>query len=250
VKFVSLFGLSIMMLVCGGCAVKNPHPVGSFERADFFAEHGHDLEAVSAFESFLRHHPTDDLAAEAQYRKAQEYMALAEFPLAAVEFQILRKDYPTSPLVEGALFREGEAYLFQVGRVERDLTGALEARRHFLNFSQEYPSSSYMPQVVEHMQEISDLVVRKRLGQVKVYHQLAREKAVAKVLDQVIETEGGSTLMPEVLWERGQAAERLDDPDTAVEMYEKLLAQYPDHEFQARAAAALSRLNEPDSEES
>ncbi len=246
-----LFGVLLAAaLLSGGCAGKNPYPTGSFERAVFFAEQGKDLEAVGAFESFVRHNPTDSLAAEAQYRKAMVYMETHEYPLAAVEFQILRKDYPTSPLVEDALFEEGKAYLFQVGRVERDLTGAYEARLHFLNFSQEYPGSEHMDEVVGYMQDISDLMVRKRLEQVKVYGQLKRYSAVALVLDDVLREEAGSSLIPRVMWERALAAERLDDPDTAADMYEKLIQQYPDSEYRQWAAEALRKLDEQDSDDS
>jgi len=239
--FVLLLG---MLLLNAGCAGHNPHPSGTFDRAAFYAENGKDLEAIAAFESFVRHNPTDSLAAEAQYLKAMTYMEMREYPLAAVEFQIMRKDYPTSPFVEDALFEEGKAYLFQVGRVERDITGAYEARLHFLTFSQQYPSSRYMPEVVGYMEEISDLLVTKRLEQVKIYGQLRRYDAIAIVLDDLITEESVSSLMPRVMWERAVVAERLDDPDTAAEMYETIISRYPNGEYRDRAADALRALDE------
>lgn len=239
-----LFGLLLAAsLLSAGCAGRNPYASGSFERGVYFADNGKNLEAVGSFESFIRQNPTDSLAAEAQYRKAMTYMEMEDYPLAAVEFQIMRKDYPTSPFVEDALFAEGKAYLFQVDRVERDITGAHEARLHFLKFSQEYPGSRYMPEVVDYMQQISDLMVRKRLGQVKVYDQLKRYRAIAIVLDDVLKEEAGSTLIPQVMWERARVAERLEDPDTAAAMYESLVGQYRDGEYAERAAAALRELD-------
>ena len=78
-------------------------------------------------------------------------MELEEFPLAAVEFQILRKDYPTSPRVEDAAFEEGIAYFEEVGRIQRDITGAVEAREHFREFARQYPGS-------RHLEAVRDLV--------------------------------------------------------------------------------------------
>jgi len=172
------------------------------------------------------------------------YMEMQEYPLASVEFQIMRKDYPTSPFVEDALFEEGKAYLLQVGRVERDLTGAYEARLHFLSFSQTYPDSKYMPEVVAYMQEISDLMVAKRIEQVKIYGQLKRYSAIAIVLDDLMVDEAGSSLIPEVMWRRAKVAERLDDPDTAADMYEKLISLGDGNEFHNRAVSALRKLDE------
>ena len=217
-----------MLLGLAACGASNPHPVGSYERGVFFADQGKDIEAVAALESYIRKNPTDSLTAEAQYLKGMTYMEMGEYPLAGVEFQILRKDYPTSNRVEDALFQEGVAYFNQVGKVQRDITGAHEARLHFLKFSQEYPNSSHMAEVVEYMEEISDLMVRKRLEQVKVYKQLHRHEAVAITLDDVLIEEAGSSYIPDVMWERAQAAQRLDDPDTEARMYERLVSEYPE----------------------
>lgn len=241
--------LLVVVSGLGGCGASNPHPNGSYERGAFFAEQGKDLEAVAALESYIRFNPTDSLAAEAQYLKAMTYMEMGEYPLAAVEFQILRKDYPISDRVESALFQEGVAYLNQVGRVQRDITGAYEARLHFLKFSQEYPNSEHMPEITAYMADISDLMVEKRLEQIKIYQQLKRYDAVAITLDDVLAEEAGSRLIPDVLWERAKVAERLEDPDTAADMYERLIDQYSDSRYGGRAAKALKKLDDDESDE-
>lgn len=241
--------LAAGVIVMSGCAAKNPYANGTFDRATFFAEQGKEVEAVSAFEAFIRQNPTDSLAAEAQYQKGLAYMAMGEYPLAAVELQILRKDYPNSSRVEDALFEEGVAYLNQVGRIERDITGAYEARLHFLKFTQEYPNSEHMPQVLDYMEEIADLMVQKRLEQVKVYLQLRRYQAVAITLDDALIEEAGSSLIPEVMWERASVAKKLDDPDTAARMYERLITEYPDTKYSKKAGGALKSLDQEEDEE-
>jgi len=229
-------------VLAGGCGSRNPHAPGTLDRADFFAGKGQRLEAVAAYEAFVRHNPTDSLAAEAQFRKAMMYMELKEFPLAAVEFQILRKDFPTSPRVEEALFQEGLSYLRQVGDLRRDASGALEARAHFLRFRSTYPHSTHLAAVDAELAGISDLLVRKRLQQVQVFRQLGRWPAVAAVLDGLLTDEPQSSLIPEVLWVRAQAAVKLDDPSGATAFCERLVADYPDGEYAARAAELAARL--------
>lgn len=233
------FGLGA---VATGCGSGNPYPPATLDRADFFAGKGKRLEAVAAYEAFVRHNPTDSLAAEAQFRKAMIYMELKDYPLAAVEFQILRKDFPTSDRVEEALFQEGMAYRLQVGDVERDASGALEARSHFLRFRSTYPQSQRLADVDAELASISDLLVRKRLEQVKVFRQLGRWQAVATVLDGLLTDEPGSSLVPEVLWERGQAAEKLDDRAGAAKFYGRLTSEFPADRRTAAAAAAIDRL--------
>ena len=238
-----------LAFVMAGCGASNPYPPGSYERGVFFAEHGKDVEAVAALESFVRANPTDSLAAEAQYLKGLTYMEMGEYPLAAVEFQILRKDYPISDKVEDALFQEGVAYFEQVGRIERDITGAYEARLHFLKFSQEYPQSVHMPEVTDYMARISDLMVKKRLEQIKIYKQLKRYQAVAITLDDILIEEAGSSLIPEVMWERAMAARKLEDPDTEARMYERLITEFPDSRYTSKADKNLRNLDEAESDE-
>lgn len=229
-------------LLAGGCAGGNPHPAGTLDRADFFAGKGKRLEAVAAYEAFVRHNPTDSLAAEAQFRKAMIYMDLKEYPLAAVELQILRKDFPTSDRVEEALFQEGLAYRRQVGDVGRDASGALEARAHFERFRATYPRSARLAAVDAELAGISDLIVEKRLEQVKVYRQLGRWQAVATVLDRLLADEPRSSLVPEVLWQRAQAAEKLRDGEAAAGFYARLAADHPQNRLAAAAAEAAGRL--------
>lgn len=250
--FRSLFGMGILVgwilllgiSLLGGCGASNPYPKGTFERAQFYVDNESHLEAVAALESFVRHNPTDSLASEAQYLKSMVYMETGEYPLAAVEFQILRKDYPTCNRIEDSYFQEGVAYFSQVGRIERDITGALEARLQFLKFSQEFPTSSYMPQVIDYMQQISDLMVRKRLQQAKVFRQLGRWEAVETTLGIALEEEGASTLIDQVLWERARAAARLWHFEIAAEMYGLLINEHPDSKYADRARSALDELNE------
>jgi len=247
--WLSLFLTVLLAVAVVGCAPKNPHPIGTFDRGAFYAEQGKNIEAVAALESFVRHNPTDSLASEAQYLKAMTYLEMEEFPLAVVEFQILRKDFPNSPRYEDAMFQEGVGYFEQVGKIERDVTGAYEARLQFLKFSQEFPSSIHMPEAVSYMQEISDLLVRKRLEQAKVFGQLKRPLAQVQVYEDLLENEAGSSLIPEVLMKRAEVANKLDDPDTAGRMYERLINEFPDSDLVADAQRGLQRLDADEEDE-
>jgi outer membrane assembly lipoprotein YfiO len=242
VSWLLVLGTCLALGLVAGCSASNPHASGTYDRGLYWLEKGRYQEAADAFGIFVRQNPTDSLAAQAQFEKGRAYMRSREYPLAAVEFQILAKDFSTSPLVEDALFHEGECYYFQVGRIERDVTPAYEARLHWLEFARRYPQSRHIPQVREYMQEIADLMVRKRLQRIKVYRQLRRWDAVALSLDRTLQEEPSSRLLDEVLWQRGQVAERLDEPQVASAMYQRLLSEFPESAHRGRAQAALGRL--------
>ncbi len=51
------------------------------------------------------------------------------------------------------------------------------------------------------------------------------------------------------MWERASAAEKLDDPDTAARMYERLITEYPDSRYTNKASKALRLLDEEEYDE-
>lgn len=234
----------IAVLLLSGCGAGNPYAAGTYERGMLFVEQEKFPEAIGSLEAFVRQSPTDSLASEAQYQKALTYMKMEEYPLAVVELQILAKDYPTSNRVEDAMFQQGMAHYLQLGRVERDITGAHEARLQFLKFSQTYPQSEHMDDVISTMRDISDLMVLKRLEQVHVFRQLKRYEAVVMTLGLVLEEEANSRLLDRVLWERGEGAIRIGEYDTAAEMFERLIQNYPESDYHKSAKDALAKLDE------
>ncbi len=47
-----------------------------------------------------------------------------------------------------------------------------------------------------------------------------------------------------MLWERGQGALKTEEYDLAEEMFERLIQDYPDSEYNESARSALRKLNE------
>jgi outer membrane assembly lipoprotein YfiO len=232
----------LLAAAIAGCGTGNPYPPGSFDRGFYFFEHGKDQQAAEALETFVRSNPTDSLAARAQYLKAMAYMKAKEYPLAAVELRILRQDYPSSELVEDAFFQEGVAYLRQVGRIQRDISEAYAAREHFQQFLLRFPNSSHRKQVQTYLQDISDMIVRKRLGTADVFRHLGQHEAAAIILQVTYEEETDSRLRDRVLLAWAEAAERAGDLDMARRAYGLLVEEHPDSRLVPVARAALARL--------
>lgn len=235
-----------LLMSAGGCGMTNPYPPGSYERALAYREHDKPHEAVDAYAAFLRRSPTDSLAAQAQFEKAMSYMEVHEYPLAAVELQILRQEYPSSEFVERAVFEEANAYYRQSGRIERDITPALDARLRYQAFIAAYPASPRVEEARERILDISDMVVRKRLKQLSVYERLGRPDAIEVTLDRLIESEPQSRLRPKVMLRRLDLALERDEPDVARALAARLADAYPLTKEAARAAKRVRGLPAPD----
>ena len=238
-----LLAFALALAWLAGCAgYRPPYPAGTYQRAAALREHGQYQLAVDAYSDFLQRHPADSLADRAELEKALTLMHLKEYPLAAVELQILRKEYPTSPLLPEALYQEGRAYLLQVGRVERDISPVFEARRRFRQLLDLYPTHPRAEAARQALVDISDLVVRKKMGQADLYRRLHRDNAAAVVLDRLLESETETRLRDRVLWERAQTALALADTATAAQRLDQLLADFPDSPLHDTAADLRRRL--------
>ena len=232
------------LLVLTGCGGGNPYTLGSFDRGEFFYEKGAYHDAVLTLEAFVRQNPTDSLAARAQYLKAISYLELKEYPLAIVEFQILRKDFPTSGLIEVSYFQEGVTNFRQVGRVERDVSGIYTARQIFQRMLQLYPGTEYTGEIQDYLRRISDIIVRKGLNAADVYRHIGQRYAVKITLESLLESERASGLLDVVLFQLAENAEKIEEFEEAIQAYSRLVQAYPDSQFVRVSQKRLKRLTE------
>jgi len=198
-QLLLISSLLILLFILSGCGTGNPYAAGSFLRGQHFDDHGNNREAAEAYGSFVRMSPTDSLACEAQYNKALCYIELKELPLAVVELQILRKEYPTCDFVAASWFMEAEAQYLQANGPKVDISPAIVARELYNQFLSLFPNNSSVSAAQARLIEISDLVVQKRLLMAKTYVQLHQYDAAMIILERVLVDEPESQLLNEVM---------------------------------------------------
>ena len=234
--------LAAAALLAIGCAATNPYPSATWERASFDLRRGHDREAVATIEQFLRRSPTDSLAPLAQKRKGETLMKLKEYPLAAVEMQILRQEYPNCEYVAESWFLEGEALLAQAGRLERDISTAIEARDRFRRLLTDFPNDVRAADARDRLARISDLILRKKLGESEVYVQLDQPAAACVVLEAVLAQEKEGSLRPKLIARCASLARKAHKPQDAARNWQRLVTEYPDSPEAAVARRELAKL--------
>ncbi len=231
---------AVWALCLGACATVNRLPAASYERGVAYHQRGQHREAVDTFEQFLRRSPTDSSAASAIKLKALSLMALKEYPVAAVELQILRHDFAGSEEAREAWYLEGLAHWKQVGRVERDVTEAREARTCFRRALAENPDSRVAADARRYLMEISDLMLRKKLGEAEVYAKLEQPAAAVLILGAALEEEQEGSLRPRALMRRAQLALEAGDAATAAACWREVVerhAETPDAQVARRQLA-------------
>lgn len=231
----------LLIVGCSGGA-KNL-PVGSYERGVAEFESEHYFEAIEDLKLFVRRNPTDPKVDEAQYHVGLSRFQDGDYPVAAVEFEILRTDYPNSARVEDAWYMEGLCYRKQVPSIERDQTITEKALGHFRRYLSQFPNGTRRDDAQAQVDELQELLDRKRLAAVQLYQRLGRPKAALVTLKALMGDRSDSKLMPEMLLRAGELSLQLKDDPGARDYFERLVANDPDGEFGQRARRRLERID-------
>jgi len=199
-------------------------PVGTWERGLAEFEGEAYLDAIDDLKLFIR-------------RKA--YMELEDYPVAAVEFEILRADYPDSELLDDAWFLEGMCYVEQVPPVHLAQDATQTAVRHFERYLRERPNGDRREAALEQLASLREHLDRKRMRAVEIYVRIGKWTAAHSPLDALFEDRPDSALLPEMLLLRSRISRKLDDDAASRAALTELVQRFPDTEAAAEARRLL-----------
>jgi len=236
--------LLLAFLFLAGCSgAYSGMPSGSFERGEAKFEDESWYDAVEDLRLFIRRSPTDPRAPQAQYMIATSRYKDEDYPVAAVEFEILRNDYPTSDLVDDAWFMQGMCYVQQVPKIELDQTPTRQAVQHFVRYLRENPGGKHREEAEKELDKLNLHLDQKSMAAAQLYRRLRRWRAAAVTADAFLELRPDSELRPEMLLLAGEAHTQTVQWDRARAVYESFLQEYPDHDGVKDARKGLEKID-------
>jgi outer membrane protein assembly factor BamD len=216
---------------------------GSFERGKVAYDDGSYAEAIQDLKLFIRRNPTDERADEAQYYVGKADMELGDYPLAAVEFQILRADYPNSQFFEEAYYLEGMSYVEQVPSIAVDPTVVEQGIAHFTKFLRDFPDGKFSDDARKQLAALRLHMDRKKLEAAQLYERMGQTKAALVTVEVILQEHPDSQLGPDLLFMEGNLALQLDDRAQAREAFSQLVQKFPEHSLAKAAQRKLSKLD-------
>jgi len=214
------------------------------------SEGGAHLEAIEDLRLFIRRSPTDDRADDAQYQIGVARMEMGDYPVAAVEFEILRTDYPNSDLVDDAFYMEGMCYAEQVPDLRLEQSITRKAVNHFQRYLREFPNGSHRTEVEAKLEELHRHLDQKALDSVRLYRRLNRTRAAQVTLSAILSERPGSPLRPQMLLLAGDLYRDLREYDLAQESWARLVAELPDHPLSEQARRRLRAIGASEDDDS
>lgn len=159
---------------------------------------------------------------------------------------------PTHELVRNGYvaYRMGEAYLDMLPSdwwlvppsYERDQTSAMDAHQHLARFVRQYEDSPYIDEARDMLEAVDLRLARHEWYVAKFYWDRNKSMGTVIRLRRLLQHHAGTELDGDALWLLGRAYVKVDMHDRALETWQRLVEEHPDHDRVDSARDAMARL--------
>ncbi|OHB77767.1 MAG: hypothetical protein A2Z34_02115 [Planctomycetes bacterium RBG_16_59_8] len=175
-RFLDAYGMFDSFILRHPSSAKTKEAVRLiFESAKKLAEQGLDstflgvgvgkspAKGLELLKDALIKHPYEESSDDSALWLGNFYFARSELAEAAVEYELLIKNYPRSECLPSALFQLGRCRLHEFEAVDYDAKPLREARRFFQRLLDEYPGDKRAPQAKQAVATINEKLAEKDL---------------------------------------------------------------------------------------
>lgn len=143
--------------------------------------------AESLFEELIRIYNGQEEAEQIFYYYAQCYYGLKDYPMAGYYFKQFADNYALSQWAEECNFLNAYCLYLESPSPKLDQTSTNQAIDEFILFIRKFPSSEYVPQCNDLIDEMRDKIVSKSYMNAKLYYDMDQYKASITALNNSIE---------------------------------------------------------------
>ncbi len=239
------FWIAAAALTIAGCKSGDPH-LAQLEPDALLARgikamqvHKWD-DAIAAFDRLTIQYPSDSRVQEARYDLSESYFGKHEYVTAAGEFDRLANDYPTGTWADKARFGVCRSYAALSPGVALDQQYTLSAIDHCKSLIAYYPSSPYVAQANQVVDQLTEKLAQKSLLAGEFYLRRHAYDSSLIYFEDVLKTYPKSAAAAQALLNEVTAYEKLGYTEDAKAARERLLREYPSSPA-AKTLAATSQ---------
>ena len=216
-----------------------------FERGTNLLQEGAWRNAREHFLQIRDNYPQSPLRAETRLGIGDSMIAegtLEAYISALSEFRDFLAQYPTHDRADYAQYRLAMVYFLQMRRAERDQSETRNAMIEFELFLERYPNSPYRPDVEGSLREARDRLSESYYVVAQFYHRSKWYPGTIDRLEQILKEDPGFTGRDAVYFDLADSYQHSGREEDALEMYERLMKEFPESEFAADATENLAEL--------
>jgi outer membrane protein assembly factor BamD len=228
---------------CAGGIPRIPNePEALLAKSEEYFQKDKWYQAQELFKAFLSRYPGHDRSDYAQFMLAESYFNNREYPLAAVEYQILQNNYSYSEYIDDALYKLGLCFYLESPKYQRDQQKARDALSKFNQFKQVFPTSPLIPEVDEYIAAVNKKLAKKAFETGHFYFRRQKWTAALIYFDKVVTDYPENEYWARSAYFRGMILEDRGDVDGAVRSYALVLSYPEDMNYKADARRRLDAL--------
>lgn len=211
---------------------------------------GNHVEAVKLFEHVRTKYPFSKFAALSELRLADVKFDQGRWPEAASAYQDFVKSHPSHENADYAAFRVGVSYwkdaptdfvLFPPSH-EKDQQAVRDAADALASFVEKYPSSKHLDEGKKLLAQARDRLAEHEWYVAGFYAKRDHWSAVAQRLETLLKKYPGSRREVEALLMLAEAYQKLDDTYRAQQALQQLIVKHPESPRRAEAERLLAKL--------
>jgi outer membrane protein assembly factor BamD len=213
-----------------------------YEDGERLLQNGRYEQAREAFSRLVERHPESDLVPVANFLVGETYFRAEEYEKAGKEFENFVTLYPSHAIADLGQYRLARTYFDRMPIVERDQGVSAKALAEFQKLIRLYPESRYAPDAIAKIEVCRLRLAQKELWVADYYVKRNNFQAALQRYDAVLKEYARTAVVPEALYQKADVLIRLGKTDDAAQVLRRLLEQYPQSDWSARAKQRQTRL--------
>jgi len=238
----------VALAFLGGCSwfTSKPTtvpPAGKlYEEGERLLQAGRYEQARDLFARLAERHPESELVPLAAFLVGETYYRAEDYDKAAKEFDHFVTLYPSHAIADLGQYRLARTYFDQMPIVERDQGVTSRALGEFQKLIRLYPESRYAPDAIVKIEACRLRLAEKELWVADYYMVRNNFQAALQRYDVVLKDYSRTAAVPETLYRKGDLLIRLGKTEEAQAVLQRLVEQYPQSDWSARARQRQTRL--------
>lgn len=238
----------LLLLALGLASCGGPPPVENLDAQRLFEvgkrlyEEGKHTRATEYLQAVVFNFPGNSVVDTAQYYLGLNYFSNEDYELAAVEFNRLAINYPSSVFFENAVFMRAVSYYEATpdhyGLDQSDLVTAL---RQLNEFVIDFPESELVPDARKYISAGRSRLAHKAYEAGLVYERIGAPKAAKIYYQRVVDDYTDTEWAAKATYRLAMMDMRLKNYADARRQFENFAAVFPDHEWAGEAREKAAR---------
>ena len=225
-----------------------------FEEAAKEVRKGHHDTGRLLFATIINTYPDSPFLALAKLAIADSFFlegTTSALIQAAQAYQDWLTFFPTDPLADDASLKVAEAEMRQMGLSDRDISHAKKAELRLKVLLQQYPKSPLRPVVESRLAEVQENLAMHNLQIARFYFDVKYStgkgglKGSQSRLKEIVDKYPCFSYNDEVFYRLATTYQQEEEPDEAARYYQKLVAEFPDSEYNEKAREQLNIIGAP-----